>query len=402
VKKLASHLHDRASGGDRRHDHHPFVRSPTWRLWGRARRKEYWGVALFVFIIYAITYGIASTGFGLTALCIADKRGYNDSSLIKARVIATLDFLLNQASQQNGFLYHWIDMSTGARAWDSEISSIDTSIMLCGALTCRQYFQDSQIQDLATQLYQRVNWPWMLNGGSAFSMGWTPESGFITSRWDTYSELMMLYLLAIGSTTYPVAASAWDAFTRPTLTYGGITYITNLSAPLFIHQYSHAWFDFRNRQDQYTNYFQNSVLATQAHKQFCLSLQSQFSDYATNLWGITASDYVGGYTAWGGPPSMGPIDGTIVPCAAAGSLPFVSSDCITVLRNIRSKYPNAWKRYGFVDAFNPLTSWYDTDVVGINTGISLLMAENQRSQFVWNMFMTNSEVTNAFAAVGLT
>jgi hypothetical protein len=344
---------------------------------------------------------IAATGFGLAALCIGHKRGYGDASQIQARVTNTLNFVLNQLAGQNGFFYHFVDMNSGARVWNCEVSSIDTSILLCGVLTCRQYFQDTQIQSLATKIYNGVNWPWMLNGGTTFSMGWTPESGFLAARWDTYSELMMLYLLAIGSTTNPVPARAWDAFSRPQLTYQGLTYITNMSAPLFIHQYSHAWFDFRNRQDAYANYFNNSVTATQAHKLFCLSLQSQFSDYQSNLWGITASDSAGGYVAWGGPPSMGPIDGSIVPCAAGGSLPFLSTDCIAVLRNIRSLYPQAWQRYGFVDAFNPLTNWYDTDVIGIDAGITMVMAENQRTGLIWNTFMANPEAQSAFTAVGL-
>ncbi len=344
---------------------------------------------------------IAATGFGLTALCIGHKRGYGDASQIQARVTTTLTYLLNSLPNVNGFYYHFVDMNTGARQWACELSSIDTALLLCGVLTCRQYFQDATIQSLATQIYNRVNWPWMLNGGAAFSMGWKPESGFLASRWDTYCELMMIYLLAIGSTTNPVPASAWDAFTRPSLTYQGLTYISNLSAPLFIHQYSHAWFDFRNKQDKYTNYFNNSITATQAHKLFCLSLQSQFKDYQSNLWGITSSDSAGGYTAWGGPPAMGQIDGSIVPCAAGGSVPFASSDCIAVMRNIRATYPQAWQRYGFVDAFNPLTNWYDADVIGIDAGITMLMAENQRSSFVWNTFMANPEAQQAFAAVGL-
>jgi hypothetical protein len=343
---------------------------------------------------------IAATGFGLGALCIADQRGYMTSANIVARVEATLTFLLNQVASQNGFFYHFVDMNTGQRVSKSEVSSIDTAILMCGILTCRQHFQDQQIVDLATQLYQRVNWPWMLNGGTTFSMGWTPENGFITTRWDTYSELMMLYLLAIGATVNPIPAGAWQAFARPTLTYQGFTYITNLSAPLFIHQYSHAWFDFRNQQDAYANYFNNSITATQAHKSFCLSLVSEFSDYSNNLWGITASDSAKGYVVWGGPPTMGPIDGSIVPCAAGGSIPFVSADCIAVLRNIQGAFPKAWQRYSFVDAFNPLTGWYDTDVLGIDLGITMLMAENQRTGFVWNTFMKNPEAVAAMAAVG--
>jgi len=343
---------------------------------------------------------IASTGFGLTALCIADQRGYMDSSSIQARMLATLNFLVNQTNV-NGFFYHWVDMNSGQRSGTSEVSSIDTAILLCGVLTCRQHFQNTQIQTLATQLYQQVNWPWMLNSGLTFSQGWTPENGFLTTRWDTYSELMMLYLLAIGSTTHPIAASSWDQFARPTLDYSGLTYITNYSAPLFIHQFSHAWFDFRNVQDAYTNYFNNSVTATQAHKLFCLSLAGQFPDYQDDLWGITASDTQNnGYQAWGGPPTMGPIDGSVVPSAATGSLPFASQICIPVLRNIYNKFPQTWQRYGFVGAFNPLIGWYDPDVVGIQTGITMLMAENQRSSFVWDTFMKNPEAQSAMAAVG--
>lgn len=344
---------------------------------------------------------IAATGFALTGLCIAHKRGYGDAAQIRARVKNTLMFLLNQLPNVKGFFYHFVDMNTGARVWNCELSSIDTAILLCGVLTCRQYFQDFQIQSLASQIFNRVNWPWMLNAGTAFSMGWMPENGFINSRWDTYSELMMIYLLAIGSTSYPVPASAWDAFTRPKLTYQGLTYITNLTAPLFIHQYSHAWFDFRNKQDKYANYFNNSVTATQAHRLYCLSLQSQFKDYQPNLWGITSSDSTSGYTAWGGPPSMGQVDGSIVPCAAGGSLSFVPSDCMAVLRNIQTQYPKAWQRYGFVDAFNPLTSWYGPDVIGIDVGITMVMAENHRSNFVWRTFMTAPEALSAFSAVGL-
>ena len=342
---------------------------------------------------------IAATGFGLTALCIGHKRGYLDAAQIQARVATTLDFLANRQTNVNGFFYHFVDMNTGVRVWNSELSSIDTALLLCGVLTCRQYFSDSGIQNLAAQIYNRIDWPWMLNTGTTFSMGWTPENSFITARWDTYSELMMLYLLAIGSSTHPVPTSSWDAFARPSLTYQGLTFITNMSAPLFIHQYSHAWFDFRKRSDKYTNYFNNSVTATQAHKLFCLSLQNQFADYQSNVWGITASDSAHGYLAWGGPPTMGPIDGTLVPCAAGGSLPFVPSDCLAVLRNIRTTYPQTWQRYGFIDAFNPMTNWYDPDVIGIDVGITMLMAENLRTGFVWETFMKNPEAQKGMDAV---
>ncbi len=333
---------------------------------------------------------IASTGFGLSALCIAAQRGYGSATDMKARVLATLQFLLNQAPIVNGFFYHYMDMNTGQRAQASEVSSIDTAILLCGVLVARQYFQDSQVTSLATQIYERVNWPWMLNSGNTFAMAWTPENGFTTARWDTYSELMMLYLLALGSPTNPVPANTWTAWTRPTIQYQGITYISG-AAPLFIHQYSHAWFDFRNKQDAYANYFDNSVKATQAHKLFCISLAGQFSDYSDSLWGITSSDSSHGYVVWGGPPATGPIDGTVVPAAAAGSVPFVFPDTLKVLRTVRGTYPSAWRKYGFVDAFNPLTGWMNSDVIGIDTGISMLMAENGRTGLVWQTFMSSPE-----------
>ena len=345
---------------------------------------------------------IAATGFGLTALCIGASRGYGDSTAIQSRVLLTLQSLQTLAQGQQGFFYHFLDWSTGARAFTSEVSSIDTAILMCGVLTARQYFSsNAAIVVAATQLYENVNWPWMLNGGSTLSMGWTPESGFLTSRWDHYCELMMIYLLGIGSPTYPLDPATWQAWTRPSYTYQGITYIS-AGDPLFTHQYSHAWFDFRNKHDAYANYFQNSVNATTAHRLFCLSLSGQYSDYSSNLWGITSSDSANGYVAWGGPPSLGPIDGTVVPCAAAGSLPFLPTECLAVLRNMRGAYPNAWGTYGFTDAFNPLKNWYNPDVLGIDLGIGMLMAENYRSGLVWQAFMANPEAALAMQRAGFT
>lgn len=343
---------------------------------------------------------IAATGFGLASLCVADERHYRPSKEIRERVRVTLKWLLEKAQHNHGFFYHFFDMETGELARNTELSSIDTSILLCGVLTCRQHFRDHDIGELATRIYERVEWPWMLNGGETFAMGWRPNSGFIKTRWDTYSELMMLYLLAIGSPSHPMPAALWNNFTRPTIEYEGIKYIST-RAPLFIHQYSHAFYDFRGKHDAYTDYFQNSVHATQAHKLFCLSLKDRFPDYRDDLWGITASDSAHGYVAWGGPPEMGPIDGSIVPSAAAGSLPFVPVDCIRVLRTVREKFgPSVWKRYGYVDAFNPLTGWADPDVIGINLGITVLMAENLRSGFVWDTFMKNVEARQAIEKVG--
>src|SRR2546425_10938312 len=173
---------------------------------------------------------IAATGFGLTVLCIGDQRGYQPSADISARVLATLNFLLNTLQPQgmNGFFYHFVDMTTGARAFNSEVSSIDTAILLCGVLTCRQYFADATIQNLATQIYSTVNFHWMLNGGTTLSMCCPPESSFLTTRWDHYSELMMLYLLAMAAPNpaFAIPAASWTAWTRPVIQYQGLSYIS--------------------------------------------------------------------------------------------------------------------------------------------------------------------------------
>ncbi len=343
---------------------------------------------------------IAATGFGLTSLCIGDQREYRKRPEILERVRKTLKFLANDLPNEHGFFYHFIHMDSGQRWEKCELSSIDSSLLYCGVLTARQYFADQEIKDLATKIYERVDWPWMLNGGKTFSMGWHPESGFLSARWEHYCELMMIYLLAIGSPTHPVPPSSWDAWTRPKIRYQGIEYISG-DDPIFTHQYSQAWFDFRNKRDSYTNYFENSVRATKAHKLFCLSLRDRFPDYGENLWGISASDFVNGYTAWGGPPPQGPIDGSIVPCATGGSLPFLFDDCMRVLRNLRGRYAGkVWKKYGFVDAFNPLTGWYDADVLGIDLGITMLMAENHRTGFVWGQFMKNGEAQRGMERAG--
>lgn len=343
---------------------------------------------------------IASTGFGLTALCIADHRGWRESKEIRERVRKTLRFLANAVSHEHGFFYHFFNTESGQRVWNCELSSIDTCILLCGVLTCRVYFQDREIQDLATTLYERTDWAWMMNGGKTLSMGWFPDKGFLSARWDSYCELMMLYLLGMPSPTHPIPRESWSEWKRPDFEFREVHYI-GARAPIFVHQYSHAWFDFRGKHDSFADYFLNSIVATKAHKLWCLDLAKRFPDYTEDLWGITASDSAAGYTAWGGPPEMGRIDGSIVPCAAAGSLPFLPEEALRVLQTVRQKYGDrAWKRYGFIDAFNPLNGWNNPDVIGIDAGITILMAENARTGFVWEVFMRNQEARRGMELAG--
>ncbi len=347
----------------------------------------------------SVAASIASTGFGLTAICIAEKRGFVSHADARLRVVQTLSFLWHKLPTHRGFFFHFANVNTGERMWDSEVSSVDTAILLCGVLTCRQHFNDKDINQLAHAIFDRVEWTWLSEDTSLLSHGWTPELGFIPSRWDYYSELMMIYLLGMGSSSHPLGNDAWLAWKRTVFEYDGQRYIGSF-APLFVHQYSQAWFDFRNKRDKFADYFQNSTIATDVHRRFCVELNPQFSDYSNALWGVTASDSARGYVVWGGPPATGPIDGTLVPAAPGGSLPFLPDATMRVLRTIHDRYPNAWCRYGFVDAFNPLTDWYDTDVVGIDTGITMLMAENLRTGFVWDTFMKNPEAQRGMANAG--
>jgi hypothetical protein len=346
-----------------------------------------------------VASSIAATGFGLTALCIGEHRDFISTSAAVERVVTTLRFLWKKLPNHRGFFYHFANPETGERMFDSEVSSVDTAILLCGILMCRQHFHQSGITQLADLILNRVDWTWLSEDTSLLTHGWTPEVGFLPSRWDYYSELMIMYLLGMGSSAHPLRQETWNAWKRLTFEYDGMRYIGSF-APLFVHQYSQAWFDFRRKRDKFADYFQNSVTATEVHRRFCLELSQQFPDYSDDLWGITASDSEHGYVAWGGPPATGPINGTVVPSAAGGSLPFLPAATMRVLKTIRSRYPSAWSKYGFVNAFNPLNNWYDSDVIGIDTGIILLMAENLRTGFVWETFMKTAEAQRGMERAG--
>jgi hypothetical protein len=349
---------------------------------------------------------IAATGFGLTGLCIAAQRGWLEPAEARARALAALRFLAERAPHERGWFYHWLDARTGQRRWQSEVSSIDTALLLAGVLSVRQCFrEDVEIGRLARHLYERVDFPWMLAGDPGLlSMGWKPETGFLDSRWDGHYEQPLLVLLGIGSPTHPLAPASWLAWPRVWVEYAGYRYVAG-AAPLFVHQYSQAWVDFRGRRDRGppgVDYFANSVAATRAHRRFCIGLARRFPGYSEDLWGITASDSARGYVAWGGPPAHPEIDGSVVPCAAAGSLMFTPDIALPALRHMRERFgKDVYARYGFADAFNPATGWIGPDVIGIDLGITLLSAENLRSESVWRWFMANEEMPRAMDRAGL-
>lgn len=346
---------------------------------------------------------IAATGFALTAWCIADQRGWLPTGEARRRVLTTLAFVLERVPHEHGWIYHFLDARTGRRAWECEASTIDTALFLQAALGAREYFHDPEVRRLVDRIYARIDWRWALNGGSTLSHGWRPETGFIVSRWDSFAEMLGLYLLGIGAPAQALPAETWHAWRRgPVVSYGGRTFMQ--CPPLFTHQYAHAWFDFRGVHDGYADYWQNSVDATLAHREWCADRAGDFPKWSRNLWGVTASDGPRGYVAWGGPfGATEKIDGTVVPCAPGGSLPFAPRECLEALRTMREVGgKKVWRRYGFVDAFNPQTGWVSPDVIGIDVGITLVMAENLRSGRVWRNFMSATEVQRGMQLAGFT
>lgn len=344
---------------------------------------------------------VAASGFALTAWGIAAQRGWLGREEAARRSKTTLRFILEEVDQENGWLYHFVDVSTGRRMWDSEASTIDTALFLQGALFAREYFKDPEMTELVNRIYARIDFSWALNGGTTLAHGWKPESGFLPYRWDSYSEMLGLYLLGIGAPGKALHAAAWHAWSRgPVVQYAGRTFIN--CPPLFTHQYTHAWFDFRGRRDAYADYWKNSVDATLAQRQWCADLSGRFSKWSLALWGVTASDSATGYVAWGGPSrDTRDLDGTLVPCAPAGSLPFAPKECLAALRSmLEFEGGRAWKRYGFVDAFNTETGWVADHVLAIDQGITLLMAENLRSGLVWDYFMRAPEVQKGLRLAG--
>lgn len=366
---------------------------------------------------------IAGVGFGLTGIGIAIDHGWITREQGRQRVLTTLRTFHDGPQGTNasgkigykGWYYHMLDLNTATRAGTSELSSIDTGLLLAGVLYVRQYFdgdhpEEVEIRSLADNIFNRVDWQWMANGANSLTMGWQPESGFLSARWIGYNEAMVLYLMGLGAATNPLPAAHWTSWTSGYLwrTNYGQAYVE--FPPLFGHQYSHCWVDFRHIADAYMlnrgiSYFENSRRATLAQRAYAMANPGGFVGYGSNVWGITACDGPGyggyaGYTARGAPPPQND-DGTLAPTAVGGSLPFAPEVCLPTLRHLYSQYrTNIWTGYGFRDAFNLTANWWDVDVLSIDQGAILLMAENYRSQKVWQRFMRSPEIRRGLQAAG--
>ena len=372
-------------------------------------------------------YSIAATGFGLSVYIVGVERGFITRSEAAQRTLTTLQTLANSPQGPassgtigyKGFFYHFLNNSTGLREGTSELSTVDTGLLMAGALCSASYFNgtdatETEIRRLADTLYRSVDWQWALNGGSLLSMGWTPENGFLPYTWQGYNEAMILYLLAIGApdANQSLRGSAWTAWTA---TYRYASFegyeMVNFS-PLFGHQYSHIWVDFANIKDAYMrarsglDYFENSRRATLANRAYCISNPSGYPDYGTTLWGLTACDGPNEGGAWGyyarGASAEGIADdGTLAPTAAGGSMPFTPQESYATLQAMRNYRGGLlYTRYGFRDSFNPSLGWIDPWWIGIDQGPIVLMIENYRSGLLWKIMKGNSYLVAGLREAG--
>jgi len=331
---------------------------------------------------------IAAVGFGLAAVCIAHARGWISSEDAYGRVLKTLRTVKRRLKHEHGFFYHFVEMSTGQRAWSSEVSSIDTALLLAGALFAGQYFHGTPVERLATELYERVDWTWMTHDTPLLCMGWTPERGFFSHHWDWYSEGILLYALAIGSPTHPIPAESWFKWRRAKRAYRGVSVVYSYFGSLFTYQTAHAWIDFRTLYEGDLNYWQNSINAVLANRQFCLDHAAQYRGYGPSGWGLTAGEGPDGYRGYGAEPAEVVLhDGTINPYGVVASLPLLPDVAIASLKELREAYrEKVYGEYGFKAGFNVDRDWWGKTHLGIDEGVSLLMIENYRTEMVWKTF----------------
>jgi hypothetical protein len=393
---------------------------------------------------------IAAIGFALNAYAIGAERRYVTRAEARARVLLTLKFLhgLPQGPEAattagyQGFFYHFLNMGTGLRYGNSELSSVDTALFFAGALFVAGYFdgdhpEEAEIRKIAHELYERANWPWFIEHKPDIRMAWSPELQFEVYDWRGYNEGMIVYVLALGSPTNPAAAGTWDSFTsnyyRHWGTLEGQTHLT--FGPMFGHQYSAVWIDYRGIKDEFMwpqgiDYFENSRRAVLAQRAYAIRNPRDWRGYGPNIWGLTACDgpgyfklpYLGetrqfhAYAARGVSPVEVVDDGTIAPTAALASLPFAPEVVIPAAREMYRRYgAHIYGKYGFIDAFNPSfdydvplvrgrrvrgVGWVATDYLGIDQGPIISMIENHRSELIWNVMKKNPVIRRGLKRAG--
>ena len=386
---------------------------------------------------------VGAIGFALTVYPVAAERNMIPRGEAARRALSTLRFLaaLPQGpgaagtAGYRGFFYHFLGRRSGLRTWNCELSTMDTALLMAGVLFCQSYFDrgtddEEEIRVTADSLFRRVDWRWAMGNEEGVCLGWEPEKGFHGMTWRGYNEAMILYLLALGSPTFPVPEAVWKHWTS-TYVWAGFEGEEFVSfGPLFGHQFSHCWIDFRGVQDTYMrskgiDYFENSRRATHSQRAYAAANPGKYRDYADTIWGFSACDgprdtsfVVAGitrvfqsYAARGVSFDWTNDDGTLSPPAAGGSLPFAPEMVLPSLKAMRNRYGDRlWREYGFVDSFNPtyLTpgtgpeGWFDRDYLGIDQGPVALMIENLRNGFVWNVMKKNPYVVRGLERAGFT
>ena len=380
---------------------------------------------------------IAAIGLGLSTIPVLVERGVISREFAPELVLKRLRFFRDSphgpqadAAGYRGFYYHFLDMKTGRRVWECELSTIDSAFLFAGMLTCAAYFdgdteEEAEVRRLADELYRRADWQWATNGSAAISHGWRPETGFISHYWTGYDEALLVYLLALGSPTFPLAPESYAAYCS-TYSWKQI-YGRELlySGPLFTHQLSHLWIDFRDLRDAFmrehgSNYFENSRQATYVHQEYARHNPLEFAGYGEFCWGITATDGPGwkkrvvngverqfyDYYARGAP--FGPDDGTLAPWVVVASLPFAPEIVIPTVRAMARLELGMTKRYGFKPSFNQTyavpdspTGWWVTPYhFGIDQGPVALMIENYRSGLIWNITRRSPYITAGLRRAG--
>lgn len=383
---------------------------------------------------------IAAIGFALTTYPVAVEHNIVTREEAIERTLNTLRYFwkLPQNSDKTntagykGLYYHFLKMNNGLREWNCELSTIDTGLLMAGILFCQSYYDgnstdEKEIRSLADSLYRRVDWKWMMNDRKGITMGWKPEEGFHQWTWFGYTEAMILYILALGSPTHPVPETAWDSFTEKYLwaTHYGQEHLNFM--PLFGHQFSHAWIDFRGIKDSYMqkkgiDYFENSRRAVYVHREYAKQNPNKWIDYSDSIWGMSACDgpkdtifEVNGikrdfrsYSARGTGADEHLDDGTLAPYAVGGSVPFAPEICIPALKAMKNKYGDKlWTKYGFLDAFNPTyitpttpNGWFAHDYLGIDQGPIVIMIENLRSELIWKTMKKNPYIVKGLQRAG--
>lgn len=342
---------------------------------------------------------IASVGYGLVALIIGIEHKWIDYDKAYERASKTLDTFINHVDGKNGFYYHFVNMQNGKREWNCEISIIDTAIFICGAITAGEYF-GKEVKEKAEILYKKMNWEWFRDKeNNYFYIGYTPEENFC-GHWDRYAEQLILYVLGVSSPTFPVDKSMYDSFERNKADYKDIKdIIYTYCGTLFTYQYSHAWIDFRNQKDRHgIDWFENSVKATKANRQYCIDHKERFKTYGENAWGLTACLSPKGYIGCGAKPCGVDLDiendGTISPCGAIGSIVFTPKESIKAMEYYYNTFPELWGKYGLKDGYNLENNkkWFSNQYIGIDKGIEMVMIENYLNGTIWKYFMRNTYV----------